>query len=260
MELLFYNNLFKMQQLINNLKIYRFNYLLQQQYGFISWKQAFEQFVQDYKSFINFKPDFISLSNIPQLIQFKPVPKYHHCRYKSLIINIMNPRSKESSIIINACNYGLNLYKYLFNFELDTEDKAVSIDIDSSIPGEGRFTAKSYVNLIKLNICLLKKNYTKNFEWALQKVVLHELLHIFFYQYSITDFPFIIEEGIIEYIVNPVADFTIYQDNYKMIIDYIHNDNYFAFSCSNGGYAFIQLFFLYLFNQQKEYDLNESCG
>ena len=162
MEISFYKNLPQMYQLIAGLQTYRFNYLCEK-YGFNSWKQAFEQFVKDYKSFLDLKPEFISL-DIPQPIQFKPVPKYHHCRYKSQVINIMNPRNKESLIIIKAFNYGLNLYKDLFNFELDTEDKAILIDIDSSIPGKGRFTAKSYTNLIKLNLPLLKKEYAQTFQ------------------------------------------------------------------------------------------------
>jgi len=255
MKKFFYKNLPQMCQLITDLQTYRFNYL-NKRYGFISWKQAFEQFVKDYKLFLNLQPEFMSL-NISQFIQFKPVPKYHHCQYKSQLINIMNPRNEESLIIIDAFNYGLNLYKHLFNFELHTEDNVISIDIDSSIPGKGKFTVTPYANLIKLNLPLLKKEYARTFKQTLQIVTLHELLHLLFRQYSITDFPYIIEEGIIEFIVNPVTDFMIYQDNYKSIIDYIHNDNYFAFSCSDGGYAFIQLFFFYLFSRQREEIFNE---
>lgn len=250
MEISFYKSLPQMCQLITDLQTYRFNYLCNK-YGFNSWKQAFEQFVKDYKSFLSLKPEFISL-NIPQSIQFKPVPKYHHCQYESQLINIMNPRNKESLIIIEAFNYGLNLYKDLFNFELHTEDKAVSINIDSSIPGKGRFTVTPYANLIRLNLPLLKKEYTQTFQQTLQIVTLHELLHLLFYQYFITDFPRIVEEGIIEFIVNPVTDFTAYQDNYETAINYIRDDNYFNFSCSSGGYAFMQLFFLYLFNNQQK--------
>ena len=250
MEISFYKNLPQMCQLITDLQIYRFNHLCKQ-YGFNSWKQAFEQFVKDYKSFLNLKPEFISL-NIPQFIQFEPVPKYHNCQYESQLINIMNPRNEESLIIIDAFNYGLNLYKHLFNFELHTEDKIVSIDIDSSIPGRGSFTTTPYTNLIRLNLPLLRRNYAQTFKQALQIITLHELLHLLFCQYSITDFPYIVEEGIIEFIVNPVADFTAHQDNHEAVIDYVRNDNYFNFSCSSSGYAFIQLFFLYLFNNQRK--------
>lgn len=249
MEISFYKSLPQMCQLITDLQTYRFNYLCKQ-YGFNSWKQAFEQFVKDYKSFLNLKSEFISL-NIPQPIQFKPIPKYHNCQYKSQLINIMNPRKEESLIIIDAFNYGLNLYKHLFNFGLHTEDKIVSIDIDSSIPGRGSFTATPYANLIRLNLPLLKRNYAQTFKQALQIITLHELLHLLFRQYSITDFPYIVEEGIIEFIVNPVTDFTAHQDNYETVIDYIRNGNYFNFSCSSSGYAFMQLFFLYLFNNQQ---------